>query len=248
MTAFTLKLIACICMLIDHTGAVFPGETPFYFRAIGRAAFPIFAYLVAQGTTHTKDINKYLLRLGIFALVSEVPFDMAFMSYTSDYGFSWGINFFRNTNVFYTLFLGVLCVLLYKKFETRKYISYPFVVLIILAAELLRTDYGMFGVALIFFLYMGNPTNKISRALILFAAVVYEYGMNLISESGNFINDVFVVTSRNINWYAVMNLVGALCAVILICFYNGRQGPKFKWAFYAFYPAHIALLVVVRAI
>jgi len=81
-----------------------------YFRYIGRIAFPVYAYMIAQGCKHTKSINKYLLRLGIFALVSEIPFDIAF---------GYEISFIRNTNVFYTLFIGAACIAVYEKIKSR---------------------------------------------------------------------------------------------------------------------------------
>ena len=77
INTFTLKCIAIISMLIDHIGMVlFPEQL--IFRMIGRLAFPIFAYVLVEGFFYTKNINKYLLRLGVFAIVSEVPFDLAY--------------------------------------------------------------------------------------------------------------------------------------------------------------------------
>ena len=70
MSSFVLKLIAIITMLIDHIGAVLYPEIR-WLRLIGRIAFPIFAYLVAEGFYKTSDIKKYLKRLFIFALVSD---------------------------------------------------------------------------------------------------------------------------------------------------------------------------------
>ena len=71
-----LKSIACISMLIDHFGIVFM-ENNRLMRAMGRLAFPIFAFLIVQGLFHTSDIRKYIVRLGLFAVVSEIPFDLA---------------------------------------------------------------------------------------------------------------------------------------------------------------------------
>ena len=77
LNSFQLKCIAVITMIIDHTGAVlFPGEL--MFRYIGRISFPIFCFLLTEGFFHTKDVRKYMLRLGIFAVVSEIPYDLAF--------------------------------------------------------------------------------------------------------------------------------------------------------------------------
>ena len=76
MDGTVLKLIACLSMFIDHLGAVcFSGMMG--FRIIGRLAFPIYCFLLVEGAVHTHDMKKYILRMGIFALISEVPFDLA---------------------------------------------------------------------------------------------------------------------------------------------------------------------------
>ena len=92
LTGSTLKIIAMIAMLIDHIGAAVlvrvirsTGDMSLYegytiLRKIGRIAFPIFCFLLVEGFIHSSDKKKYALRLGIFALLSEVPFDLAFQS------------------------------------------------------------------------------------------------------------------------------------------------------------------------
>ena len=70
-----LKLIAMISMVFDHVGDnFFPGQT--WMRIVGRIALPVFAFCIAEGFSHTHDRMKYLVRMGIFALISEVPFDL----------------------------------------------------------------------------------------------------------------------------------------------------------------------------
>ncbi|MCL2387475.1 MAG: conjugal transfer protein TraX [Defluviitaleaceae bacterium] len=135
MNAFTLKIIALLTMFIDHVGAVIPEFVGFepqgmnIFRVIGRVSFPIFVCLVAEGFRHTKSPMKYLARLGIFAILSEIPYDLAF-------NFQWwrfrqcgststlffpnsGIDFFANTNIFYTLFLGGAAIVTYQYIMDR---------------------------------------------------------------------------------------------------------------------------------
>ena len=68
MTAFALKTIALIAMLTDHLTIVFPGTFPFWFRGIGRLAWPIFAFFLAEGFRHTKAPGKFLMRLFVFAI------------------------------------------------------------------------------------------------------------------------------------------------------------------------------------
>ena len=72
-----LKIIAMISMVIDHVGdMIFPELL--WLRMIGRLAMPVFAFCITEGYIHTRNRKKYLLRMGIFALISEVPFDLAF--------------------------------------------------------------------------------------------------------------------------------------------------------------------------
>lgn len=145
ISGFALKWIAMVCMLIDHAGAVlFPQYIQ--MRIIGRLAFPIYCFLLVEGAVHTKDIHKYELRLLAFALLSELPFDLAFYTRPD----------FRHQNVFFTLFLGLLVVEQYQKQREKLNSLLTFVVAIacMAAAELLHTDYGAAGIIFILLFYV----------------------------------------------------------------------------------------------
>ncbi len=111
LMGFHLKLIALVAMIVDHVGAAFP--MPDIFRVIGRLSFPIYAFLIAEGCRHTRNLHRYLFRLGLFALISEVPFDWAFGVILMDEKIP-RIDFLRHTNVFYTLFFAVAAIYTYE--------------------------------------------------------------------------------------------------------------------------------------
>lgn len=147
LNTFTLKIIAIISMLIDHIGHVFFPEV-MIFRIIGRISFPIFTYILAEGIYYTKDITKYMLRLGIFALLSEIPYDLAIMGRVLE---------FSHQNVFFTLFFSVFLFWVYKK---AKHDNWKFALLAIMLftaiflCQALNTDYSDIGVLLVFEFYM----------------------------------------------------------------------------------------------
>jgi len=235
MSVFVLKIIACTAMLIDHFGAAillpmldesgFNAEIYMAMRNIGRIAFPIYAYLIAQGCTHTKHIGKYLLRLGLLAILSEPFFDIAF--------WSGDINFLHNTNIFYTLFLGATAITFHQKMRQifanslGEIAGLLGVIPAAMVAIWLSTDYSLFGVGIIFLIYIMRPENRTGRVVAMLIGTTALYLGNL-----NFMLLSYV-------------------AVVLVAIYNGQLGPNnrlIKWGFYFFYPVHIAALIALRAI
>lgn len=144
MSSSQLKILAIITMLIDHTGAIlFPKIT--LLRIIGRLSFPIFAFLISEGLFHTSNIKAYLLRLFAFALISEVPFDLAFHGRIYDSG---------EQNIFFTLFLGLAAIVFLQTYLAKNsVVSIALAGAAALLAEVLHTDYGWFGVVIIIIFY-----------------------------------------------------------------------------------------------
>lgn len=152
-----LKWIAIVTMLIDHIGAfllepaIVTGLVSSEFRGlntvlrlIGRLAFPLFTFLLVEGFTHTRNVKKYLIQLGIFALISEIPFDLA----------NGGVFFdFTYQNIFFTLFIGLLVISLFNQFEEMKYLRWVIPVIGMRLAAALQTDYAAFGILVIFIFY-----------------------------------------------------------------------------------------------
>jgi hypothetical protein len=222
MNGLTLKIIAMVTMLIDHVTAVLiPENTLAYMigRSIGRLAFPIFCFLLVEGLLHTKDIRKYLLSLGIFALISEVPFDLAFSQSFAPSSSQY------HQNVFFTLFIGLLVIYILKLID-----EYPLkinqilgsilkmlvIILGCLAAMMLYTDYSYLGILIIATFYLLRK-NKITLSIVLFLIIGFQ-GLEAI----------------------------AIFSMIFISFYNGERGPKInKYIFYAFYPVHIFVIYLI---
>ncbi|MCL2699859.1 MAG: conjugal transfer protein TraX [Defluviitaleaceae bacterium] len=169
MTSFNLKLIALATMLIDHTGLALSSiADTFFMRVIGRVAFPVFAFLIAEGCRNTSDIRKYMLRLGIFALISEIPFDLLRSGRIFDP---------TAQNIFFTLFLGVAAIWLYECAMSKNlpwalgiFACIPFAVV----AYLMKTDYAAYGVMAIFVCYVFKTRFQQAAALGLVMFLLYQ--------------------------------------------------------------------------
>ncbi len=94
ITLFTLKIIAIITMFLDHYYRIIGG--PEWLSILGRLAFPIFAFSISEGYSHTKNVNKYLMRLLNFAIIIQLPNFLGFQEYP--------------LNIFFTLALGLFCL------------------------------------------------------------------------------------------------------------------------------------------
>ena len=145
-----LKLIGMLTMLLDHAAIAFLvyGSIPYLiFRAIGRLAFPIFAFYIVMGYKRTKSVKHYMIRLGLFAAISQVPFS-AFMG---------GLT---HLNVMVTFFLSIIMLHLYEK----KNLLW---VLLLLIADFIGADYGAYGLLMILIIYQYYESPKMIVMLIL---------------------------------------------------------------------------------
>ena len=143
LDSFQLKCIAIVSMALDHTGAVlYPSQI--WLRCLGRIAFPIFCFLIVEGFFHTHDVRRYMGRLGVFALISEIPYDLAFRGVPLEYA---------HQNVFFTLLIGIGMVVLLER--NREWpVKAVILLLAMWLAVLIRSDYNFRGVLLIFVFYI----------------------------------------------------------------------------------------------
>ncbi len=170
MSRFQLKILAIVTMLVDHTGAILFPQFP-VLRIIGRISFPIFAFLISEGLLHTSNVKKYLWRLFLFALISEVPFDLAF----------YGQLFHpQRQNIFFTLVLGLAAIAFLNVYRNRNWVvAGTFAAAMMLLAEFLHTDYGWFGVALVilFYCFKNNRANCVIAFILLVAVYSLSYSL-----------------------------------------------------------------------
>lgn len=225
LTAFDLKLIACVSMVLDHAARIFRFHGIAQIicsQVIGRIAFPLFCFLLAEGYLHTRNTRKYLTRLFLCALLSELSYDRMFP----------GVFFLQMQNTLFSLSLGLAMFLWMDAVrkeaqETRKGIILPFlsVVLCAVAATILHLDYQAGGILCMACCYAGN--NKERRYPVL--AIVAGCIALVLCGTGE---------------------ACALLGIVPVLFYNGKHGWQMegkektlaKYAFYAFYPMHLIVL------
>ncbi len=160
MNVLFLKTVALATMIIDHYGAIFQSGENIY-RIIGRIAFPVYCFLLVEGYFHTGDVKKYGKRLLLFALISEIPFDLAF----------YGKVGFTHQNIFFTLFIGLAAIYFLEKKE-RKYSFNKNLVIAAagILAMFLFVDYSIMGVIYILSFYFTRDFSK--KRQILYMAVI----------------------------------------------------------------------------
>lgn len=235
LDSFTLHLLAMAFMLCDHLWAtVVPGNQ--WLTCVGRLAFPIFAFLLVEGLFHTRDLRRYLLRLLVWALVSEVPFDLMYGG-TAFYPF--------HQNVLWTFLISLCCIALIERVRARGvlwrtvFTAVPASAAAIVLGFLTMVDYYGFGVmmVLVFYFFRGRRWYHFAGQLaglwyinaVLFAGQQYPVSL--------------------FGWQFTLPHQGlALLALIPIWLYRGEQGPhgkKLQLAYYAFYPVHMAVLAAL---
>ena len=242
ISGYWLKMIAVITMLIDHSAATIlerilvqmPSWAPatvdnweqwyrldLLLRGIGRMAFPIYCFLLVEGFHYTHSRRKYAARLFVFALISEVPFDMALNQSVLEFSYN---------NVFFTLFLGLLVIMaadwVMERFSSDNLTSEigRITLLVVigmvgcaLASYVISCDYGASGVIAIYIMYLFRSKRELGFALAVVSLGVFSGELELL----------------------------ALLMLIPLHFYNGTRGKQHKYFFYAFYPLHLLLLALI---
>lgn len=249
LTGAVLKNAAYVSMFIDHFFAIIflnymrlypvnggwdPKLEPIYRagRAVGRIAFILFAFLIVEGFLRTRSRARFLLRLFLFALLSEIPFDLAF----SGMMFDW-----KSQNVYWTLFLGVLVLTAWEYLSHYRSVLPAIGRILIVAAAcaaafLGGTDYRFMGVLLILTFYLTREEKRGVRFIAVGLVMLFgTWGSNLIRYTGRYTTAYLFRTS--------LREMYGLFAFLLIFLYNGKKGRQFpKPFYYGFYPLHLLFL------
>lgn len=230
LTSAALHITAMALMLSDHLWAtVLPAQN--FLTCIGRIAFPIFAFMLVEGYYHTRDVKRYLLRLLLFALISEIPFDLMYAG-TVFYPF--------HQNVLWTFLIALsgICLIERSKGKGARHIliSVACVFLSFLVGTLGMVDYYGAGVLTVYVFYFFREKKPLS--LLLQLLLLYWINVEILGGQYyifTFFGHKFEICEQGL----------ALLSLIPIWLYNGRQGHSsraFRTFCYAFYPLHMLLL------
>ena len=227
MSSFSLKIVAAVTMVIDHIGLFFFPQ--FYgMRIVGRLSFPIFSWLIATGALHTKNIWHYTTRLFGLAVVSQIPYYFAYQKLGQPF----------KLNVVFSLALSILVIALLKRLNNFSY-KVLVIFLGLVMAHFLKFDFGVGGVlsTLTFWLFYKRPTLLIISQILIFGLPMFFYSLM-------FYPRTFWQIMVDYTYFAPF----ALFALPFIFLFNGREGPKLKYAFYAFYPLQYITIYFVQLI
>lgn len=258
ISSSSLHIIAMALMFCDHLCMTLLGNQ-IWLHYIGRIAYPIFAFMLVEGFRHTGNLKKYFLRMLIFALISEIPFDLM----------CGGTCFFpTQQNVMFTFIISMLLMLFMEQPKKIKNTVLKYIVFVItslfacllgfIMGTITMVDYFGGGIVMVlcFYLFQGD------RILSFEVAFKNEWKKMLVVW-GNRIAQAYLV------WQICNEMIGGLCenitifgktyevvveafgifALVPIWFYNGKKGVSsklFKYSCYAFYPVHILVLVVLQ--
>jgi hypothetical protein len=223
-----LKYIAIVAMLIDHIGWAFVptnsilGQVMHFF---GRLTGPTMAYMLYEGYMHTKNVKKYAIRLGVFSLVSWIPYSL----------FETGKWYYPQFGVIFTLFLALLILYMWDKMDIPKAVK---VILTVIACILsFMGDWMIFDILwpLFLFIYRDNYKKQWRSFYIIIVVEVALF-------------TVFAVVSGR-PFTALFQFGAFMVPPILMYLYNGESGSKHafhKWFFYVFYPLHLLILWALR--
>ncbi len=245
ISALTLKLIAMVTMLVDHSAVLFFHSNP-YLRFAGRIAFPLYAFMAAEGWYHTRHhirhTGKYVFTLLVLALISEPIYDISLYP---------GSGMWTHNNVIFTLLIALLGLTLYDHLPLPNWLRIPLIVLFAAIAAPTHTSYGTGGVLLVygFAAYRILKERNHRAADAVPAVLLLMFAIWMFSKNIRTAITVSYLIRRFT--YSGWRQFGVLLAAVPIAFYNGKEGRMSSWfrtLYRHFYPLHLAVLYMLGSI
>jgi hypothetical protein len=226
-----IKYIAMFTMLLNHIAHIFMTEGSLYnlFVDIGYFTAPVMCYFLVEGYHYTRSKKKYAIRLLIFAIISQIPFSLAFE--------------FGNLNMIYTLFICFLILVAGEKIQNPLLCN---VVKIALMLVTIIGDWALLAALCTILLEKawGDKKKQIQSYWIL-------YGLFVLMDMTGYLQDGSGMPLWQIIARTAASEIAVLCAGYVVCYlYNGKRmahAKNFsKWFFYIFYPGHLLILWAIR--
>jgi hypothetical protein len=213
-----LKVIAIATMVMDHVWYILYSDVPdmFFLHVIGRLAFPIFAYLIVLGVESTKNPKKYMATLLAFALISQVPYFLAF-----------GIQPFERLNILFSLFLSALTIYFFNKRSMLAFVP-------LLISIFLMTEGGYYVVLTAVGMKLLKDNWKIGILALAALNIQFLFTPDIVQTLSLFAVPLIFLHVKN--WFKKEILIPEASLA-----YSFR-----KYVFYVFYPLHLSLLFLIK--
>jgi hypothetical protein len=255
LNSYQLKVIAIIAMVFDHIPHIFTNNIfdPIIWiplHIIGRIAAPLFFYFVAVGYRHSSNVKKYLLRLFIFALISQIPYILFFRTdqlYDLPHVL---VSMFMLLNIIFAMFFSLLT--LYGIYDVKN-IFLKMIIIVISIIGCSFTSYGLFSIVfvLLFDLTYRLNANKKQFTIGYFAMTLLILQGNVLPHLSDISLDTLIPIIGD-HIFVLKLLIYPLAffiPMILILLDNGKLGGNkhMKWFFYLFYPLHLIILYLIKS-
>ena len=235
ISSFMLHILAMLFMLCDHIWAtIYSSEI---LTCIGRLTFPIFAFMCVEGYFYTKNFKKYILRIFLFACISEIPFNLMYAG---------NIIYPFHQNVLWKFLIGLLFIKLMEKIIEKDFNLFIFWILILgiflltyILGNLLMIDYYGYGIWMMFIFFFFRE-----RTLRNFLLQLFWLGLINFRYLGSYCYGVDLFGFE----FQIAQQGLAILSLIPIWLYKGKQGYHNKWiqySFYIFYPIHMLILALL---
>ncbi|OCA90498.1 hypothetical protein A8F94_01015 [Bacillus sp. FJAT-27225] len=222
LNANAIKVIAIIAMIVDHAAIwLVPAGTTMdtIIHTFGRLAAPIMCYLIAEGFNYTSNLQNYIKRLFIFALISHFPFVLYL-----------GLEWWQATSVIWSLLMGLVALAISQKTDLHLALKAALIGLCCVLAW--TADWNYIGVLWVLFFGIFRGNFKMQMLSYVTIGTVFYIIPGIVSMG---FDSIF--------------RFGIFLVIPLLALYNGERGKKsnlIKWTFYVFYPAHLFILYIFR--